>query len=141
LAGFAPVYWGRGDPGWRDDPTIEDAMSDIVNAMLTVDDFTFFATLCCVGIAIGLIREMVDSFFLAFACSPFLLMGAFATNYLFRINFIVTVQDKDSSVVIASAVGVIIALMLVLISIWISVSMSERRSKMREIEQLPTIAP
>ncbi len=115
-------------------------MTDIASAIITVDDYTFFATLCCVSIAIWLIREMVQSTFMAIACTPFLLMGAFGANYLFRINFVTAVQDKDSNVVIASAVGVIIALLFLLISIWISVSMSERRSQKRELAQLPTVA-
>jgi hypothetical protein len=67
--------------------------------------------------------------------------GALAANYLFRVNFVVAVQDKDSNVVIASAAGVICALVLVLVSLWISVLMSERRSEKRELAQLPTLPP
>jgi hypothetical protein len=116
-------------------------MLDLATAILTVDDFTFFVAVTFVAIAFWLIREMVDSLPLALLCSPFLLAGALAANYLFRINFVTALQDKDSNVVVASAIGVICALVLLMISIWISVLMSERLSKKRELAQLPTVAP
>lgn len=113
-------------------------MSDLFEALMTVDEFTVFVTLSCVGIAFWLIREMVDSTALAIVCTPVLLIGALAANYLFRIHFVIAVQDKDSNVVVASAVGVVCALVLVLVSLWISVLMSERLSARRKLAQLPT---
>jgi predicted membrane-bound spermidine synthase len=108
---------------------------------MTVDDFTMLVIGGCVGLAFWFIREMTESFALAAFCTPILLVGALAANYLFRVNFIIAVQDKDSNILIASAAGVICALILVLVSIWISVLMSERRSEKRELAQLPSLPP
>jgi hypothetical protein len=116
-------------------------MIDLIQAIFSVDEFTMLVAGSCVGIAFWFIREMTESFALAALCAPVLLAGALAANYLFRTNFIEAVQDKDSNVVIASAAGVICALVLVLVSLWISVLMSERRSEKRELAQLPTLPP
>jgi predicted membrane-bound spermidine synthase len=116
-------------------------MNDAIDAMFTVDEFTMLVVGGCVGIAFWFIREMTESFVLAAFCTPMMVAGALAANYLFRVNFVVAVQDKDSNVVIASAAGVICALVLVLVSLWISVLMSERRSEKRELAQLPTLPP
>ena len=114
-------------------------MADLFKALMTVDDFTVFVMLSCVGVAFWLIREMVDSTALAILCAPVLLVGALAANYLFRSHFVIAVHDKDSNVVVASAVGVVCALVLVLVSLWISVLMSERLSARRKLAQLPTV--
>lgn len=116
-------------------------MIELIQAITTVDEFTMLVIGGCVGIAFWFIREMTDSFALAAFCTPVLLAGALAANYLFRVNFIEAVQDKDSNVVVASAAGVICALILVLVSLWISVLMSERRSEKRELAQLPSLPP
>jgi hypothetical protein len=116
-------------------------MDDVIFALLAFDQYTVMVGVCFVAIAFWLIREILDSFTLAFVSVPILMIGALAANYLFRTHFVVAVNDKDTNVVVASAVGVVTALSLLLLSIWIAVLMSERRTKNRRLVELPDLPP
>jgi hypothetical protein len=114
-------------------------MEDMFYAILALDHYTVVVAFCFVTVAFWLIREIMDSFMFAALTAPVLLVGALFANYIFGTYFIAPVNDKDTNVVIASAVGVVVALMLVLTAIWISVLMSERGSKRRR--PLPALPP
>ncbi len=116
-------------------------MEDIIFALTDFDRYTVVVAACGVGVAFWLIRETLDSFVLAVASAPALMIGALATNYLFRTNFIMIVDDKDTNVVVASAIGVVTALALLMLSIWFAVIMSERRSKRQKLAELPDLPP
>ena len=116
-------------------------MQDVIFALSTLDQFTVTVAVCFVFVAFWLIREIVQSTALAIISAPVLLIGALAANYLFHHNFVVAAHDKDTNVVIASAVGVLIALVLLLVSIWISVLMSEHRTQVKKPMQLPELPP
>ena len=111
-------------------------MEDLIFALSDFDRYTIVVATCGVVVAFWLIRETLDSFFLALAAAPILMIGALATNYIFKANFIMLVDDKDTNVVLASAVGVVTALALFMLSIWIGVLMSERRSQSRKLAEL-----
>lgn len=114
-------------------------MEDVYFAILAMDRYTVVVAICFVSVAFWLIREIMDSFTFAALTAPVLLVGALFTNYVFSAYFITPVNDKDTNVVIASAVGVVTALILVLLGIWFSVLMSERRSK--RARPLPALPP
>ena len=85
-------------------------MQDIMYAVSTLDQFSVVVAAFFVVIAFVLIREIVNSTALAVISAPVLMVGGLATNYLFHANFVMPVDDKDTNVVIASAVGVLTAL-------------------------------
>lgn len=116
-------------------------MQDIIYALSTLDQFTLVAAGFFVFIAFWLIRELVNSTALAVISAPVLMVGALAANYLFHTHFLMPVDDKDTNVVIASAVGVLTALVLLLVSIWITVLMSEHRTRNKKLMQLEDAPP
>lgn len=116
-------------------------MQDIIFALSTLDGFTINVAMAFVVIAFVLIREIVHSTALAVISAPVLLIGGLAANYLFHQNFVMATHDKDTNIVIASAVGVLTALVLLLVSIWISVLMSEQRTNAKKLMQLPDQPP
>ena len=114
-------------------------MLDAFYLLISVDEFTLITAVGSVAVVFWLIRQMVESTMLAVVCAPVLILGALAANYLFRSYFVIASQDKDANVVVASAIGVLAALLLMLIGIWISASMSERRA--RKPMTLPDLPP
>ena len=88
-----------------------------------------------------MIREIVSSTSLALISAPILLLGSIGANYVFRIRFVHATIDKDTNVVVATAVGMISAMILLLVSIWVSVIISERRSSRQKLMQLPDVPP
>lgn len=115
-------------------------MQDFLWKMTQVDDYTLTVVVLLVVAVFCMIRSMLDSFKLAVIFTPLLFFGGLAANYLFRVFYIPTSADKDTAVVIASAVGVLIAMILMLLAVWMAVLMSERRSKKRKIKPLLPIA-
>lgn len=105
-------------------------MHDALWKMTQVDDYTLTVAVALVVIVFALIRTMVDSFTMAVVFTPVLMFGALAANYLFRVYYITPSIDKDTDVVIASAVGILAAMLLLLIAVWLSIIMSERRSRL-----------
>lgn len=115
-------------------------METLTYAISSLDQFTLVIASLAAVVSFWLMREMTGSTALASIAAPLLLVGALAGNYLFRANFVVATHDKDTNVVVASAVGVLVALVMLLIAIWIMVMMSERRARNRELMQLPDVS-
>jgi uncharacterized membrane protein len=116
-------------------------MYDIISNIATFDDYTCAIIGVFVCAAVLLIREIVSSTGLALFSAPILLIGSIAANYLFRTKFIYATVDKDTNVVVATAIGLIAAMVLLLISIWVSVLLSERSSTRKKLMQLPDVPP
>jgi ABC-type Mn2+/Zn2+ transport system permease subunit len=116
-------------------------MYDILSNIASFDDYTCVIIGVFVCASVLLVREIVSSTGLALFSAPILLIGSIAANYLFRTKFIYATFDKDTNVVIATAVGLVSAMVLLLISIWISVLISERGSTRKKLMQLPDVPP
>jgi hypothetical protein len=116
-------------------------ISNIISHVANFDDYTFAIIGVFVCAAVLLIREIVSSTSLALFSAPILLLGSIAANYVFRTKFIYATVDKDTNVVVATAVGLISAMVLLLISIWVSVLISERSSSRKKLMQLPDVPP
>ena len=104
-------------------------MLDILADLTAIDTYTFMVVAGLVMAVFGLIRTLFDSTTMAVAFTPVLFFGGLAANYLFRAYFVIATPDKDSNVVVASAFGILIAMILMLCAISISIFMTERRSK------------
>ena len=116
-------------------------MYDTIYALSTFDRFTLVVVGVIVSMAIGLVREITDSTGLAFVAAPALLLGGLLANYMFRTQYVIATIDKDANIVIATAIGVVAALVLLLVAIWIGVVLSEHRSSKRKFMQLPDVPP
>jgi L-asparagine transporter-like permease len=112
-------------------------MNDIVWKLTQVDDYTITVVVMLVVLVFALIRTLLDSFTMAVVFTPALFFGGLAANYLFRTLYITSTSDKDTNVVIASAVGVLSAMVLMLIATWLMIVMSDYRSRRRKV---PTMA-
>jgi uncharacterized membrane protein len=116
-------------------------MSEMLSIVTSFDDYTCVIIGVFVCVAVFLIREIVSSTGLALVSAPILLIGSIAANYVFRTKFIYATVDRDTNVVVATAVGLVSAMVLLLISIWVSVLISERKTTRRRLMQLPDVPP
>ena len=109
--------------------------------LTAMDQFTMICALGAVGLAFWLIRSVIGSTALAVVSAPVLIIGALAANYLFQAHFVIAANDKDTNVVVASAVGVLIAMILMLIGIWVTVIMADIRQKNKGEMTMPELPP
>lgn len=105
------------------------------------DEYTLTIVGVFVVAAAYLVREIVNSTGLALFSAPVLLIGALVANDVFHTKFIFATADKDTNVVVATAMGLIGSMVLLLISIWVSVRISERSSTRKKLLQLPDVPP
>lgn len=109
----------------------------IRQALALLTEYDWIVAVSAVTVAAVLVREMLDSAALAAFAIPLMLLGALTANYLFQVNFIMIVSDRDTNVVIASALGVLGSVSLLLIMLWITSLISEKRSKHKKLLELP----
>jgi hypothetical protein len=94
-----------------------------------VNTFTVVVVIGLVAIANWLIKLLTDSTGFAILFTPAMIFGALAANYLFFEYYITPTQDKNSNIVIASAMGVLAAMVFMLLATRAVVGMSDRRRK------------
>ncbi len=94
-----------------------------------VNTFTVVAVIGLVAIANWLIKLLTDSTGFAILFTPAMIIGALAANYLFVEYYVMPTQDKNSNVVIASALGVLIAMIFMLLATRGVVALSDRNRK------------
>jgi hypothetical protein len=116
-------------------------MHEIFDTVATFDQYTIVVIGVIVCVTAALAREITGSTFLAVIAAPIMFLGALMANYIFRTEFVIAAADKDTNIVIATAIGVLCALVLLLGSIWIAVLVSERRSTRRKFMRLPDVPP
>ena len=104
-------------------------MHDLFLRLTNIDDYAFWVVICMVIAAFWFLRSMTQSTFLALVYTPALAVGALAANYLYRINYIELSSDRDANVVVASAIGVILALMIMLVATRIAIFMHDRKNR------------
>lgn len=116
-------------------------MFQIIDALANFDTYTITVVSVFVVASAFLVREITGSTSLAIVSAPVLLVGALAANFIFRSNFFIAAYDKDTNIVVATAVGVIFAMVLLLIAIWLAICLSEYRSKRKKFMRLPDVPP
>jgi len=115
---------------------MRDVLWTVMQNLTHTDEYVFVVVFGLAAVVLSLISSMLQSYTLAVLYAPILVIGGLAANYLFRVFFITTTHDKDSQVVIASAVGILVAMVLLLLATWLSSLMSERRSRKRKPQPL-----
>ncbi len=115
-------------------------MEDAFYAIIQTDRYSLVVVSTFAIVAFCLIREIITSTAMAMFSAPVMFLGGLIANHLFRSYSIIAVNDKDTNVVVASAVGILSALILMLLLIWLTVLWSERRSKKnRALRGLPLL--
>ena len=112
-------------------------MHDLFVKMINLDDYAFWVVICMIFTAFWLLRSITKSTFLSLVYTPALAIGALAANYLYRINYIELSSNRDANVVVASAIGVILALMIMLVATRIAIFMHDRKDR----EHQPLLLP
>jgi uncharacterized membrane protein len=94
-----------------------------------VNTFTVIVVIGLVAIANWLIKLLTDSTGFAILFTPAMIFGSLAANYLFVEYYVTPTQDKNSNIVIASALGVLAAMGFMLLATRGVVAISDRRRK------------
>lgn len=94
-----------------------------------VNTFTAVVVIGLVALANWLIKLLTDSTGFAILFTPAMIVGALAVNYLFVEFYITPTPDKNSNVVIASAMGVLAAMLFMLLATRGVVGLGDRRRK------------
>ena len=94
-----------------------------------VNTFTVIVVIGLVAIANWLIKLLTDSTGFAILFTPAMILGALAANYLFFEFYLMPTQDKNSNIVIASALGVLAAMAFMLLATRAVVGMSDSHRK------------
>ncbi len=94
-----------------------------------VNTFTVVVVIGLVALANWLIKLLTDSTGFAILFTPAMIIGALAANYLFVEYYIAPTPDKNSNVVIASAMGVLAAMVCMLLATRGVVGLGDRRRK------------
>lgn len=104
----------------------------ITDFFYVITDLSFyngFMVFCTVAFAFALVRLVLDSTFMAVMFTPAMALFALASNYLFHVFFLGPFADKHSNIVIASAVGVVIAVLFMMLATRSVMNMSDRRRR------------
>lgn len=94
-----------------------------------VNTFTIVVVIGLVAIANWLIKLLTDSTGFAILFTPAMIFGALAVNYLFFEYYVTPTQDKNSNIVVASALGVLAAMVFMLLATRAVVALSDTRRK------------
>lgn len=104
----------------------------IIEALQKLGDVSTFTVVVVIGlvaIANWLIKLLTDSTGIAILFTPAMIFGALAANYLFFEYYVTPTGDKNSNIVIASALGVLTAMLFMLLATRAIVGMSDSRRK------------
>ncbi len=90
-------------------------MLDFLNRLVTVDTYTLVVVAVLSGWAGVLTLHVLSRTVLALAFVPGFVLGALITNYVFELTAFYPTPDRETNVVIASTLGIIIALFALLV--------------------------
>ena len=116
-------------------------MHDLFISLTNIDDYETIVVAGAVVCALWLLKTMTESTALTIFFAPGVLLGALAANYLFRVNFVTASNDKDTNVLIASATGVLLAVLLMLLATRITIIMSDRNDRTAPVALDPLSDP
>ena len=97
--------------------------------IVTVDQYTMAIVCTLVAAIVWLMKLILDSTALAILFAPVLLFSGLLANFIFKATGFAQTADKDTNVVIASSVGVFLALVVLLLLVWASVTLSNSKAR------------
>jgi ABC-type sulfate transport system permease component len=102
-------------------------MLEFLHQAVTVDTYTLVVVAMLAGWAGVLTRHVLSRTLMALVFVPGFVVGALVTNYIFEINSISPTPDRETNVVVACTLGIILALFVLLVCLRISTAMSGLR--------------
>jgi hypothetical protein len=109
--------------------TMWNTIADAYDLITQVSFYTGFMVFSTVALAFLLVRLVLDSTVMAVLYLPAMAICALASNYLFHAYFLGPLADKHSNIVIASTVGVIIAIFCMMLATRGVMGLSDRRRR------------
>lgn len=104
-------------------------MLEFLERAVTVDTYTLVVIALLSGWAGVLTLHVLSRTVLTLIFVPGFIVGAFVTNYLFELAHFVPTHDRETNVVIACTVGMIVALFVLLISLRAAALLARIRSR------------
>lgn len=90
-------------------------MLDFLHRAITVDTYTLVVVALLSGWAGVLTLHVLSRTMMALVFVPGFVLGAFVTNYLFELTGFYPTSDRETNVVVACTIGIIIALIVLLV--------------------------
>jgi hypothetical protein len=109
-------------------------MENIIWSLQSIDAFTVYILAALIAAVVWFIREIVGSTMLAVVALPFLAIGGLTSHFVFQAFPASLIYDKDSNVVVSTAIGILAALIAVLIAAWALARLAEYRMRRRPVE-------
>jgi hypothetical protein len=111
-------------------------MLDFLSRAVTVDTYTLVIVGVLAGWAGVLTMHVLSRTLLALAFVPGFVLGALVTNYAFELMGIDPTPDRETNVVVACTVGIILALFMLLICIRVSAVVSGLRVQRHQFRRV-----
>jgi len=115
------------------------AFRDGFHALFNIDLFTTIVLLCLVLACHWLVKVMTDSVLMAAAFTPVLFLGGLVSNYVFKLDFLVLLDDKQANTVAALSAGVLGGMLLTFLIVRVGFDISDWNNRSRRAKRvLPT---
>jgi hypothetical protein len=102
-------------------------MLDFLNRAITVDTYTLVVVAVLSGWAGVLTLHVLSRTVLALVFVPGFILGALVTNYVFELTGFYPTPDRETNVVVACTIGIIIALFVLLLSLRVTAILAGMR--------------
>src|SRR6185312_9821733 len=110
-------------------------MLDFLNRAVTVDTYTLVVVAMLSGWAGVLTLHVLSRTVLALVFVPGFILGALVTNYVFELTGFYPTPDRETNVVIACTVGLIISLFVLLVCLRVSAVVSGLRLERHQFKR------
>jgi hypothetical protein len=110
-------------------------MLDFLNRVITVDTYTLVVVAVLSGWAGVLTLHVVSRTVLALVFVPGFIVSALVTNYVFELTGFHPTPDRETNVVIASTLGVIIALFALLLLLRVTALLAGMRVERHQFKR------
>ncbi|HET6321374.1 MAG TPA: hypothetical protein VFF87_04915 [Hyphomicrobium sp.] len=110
-------------------------MLDFLHRAVTVDTYTIVVVAMLSGWAGVLTLHVLSRTLLAFAFVPGFILGALVTTYLFETYGFYPTLDRETNIVVACTLGIIIALLALLLCLRFSAILARMRLENHSFQQ------
>lgn len=110
-------------------------MLDFLNRAVTVDNYTLVVVALLSGWAGVLTLHVLSRTMLAMVFIPGFVLGALVTNYAFELTGFYPTPDKQTNVVVACTLGIIMALFVLLLVLRVGAILSGMRLERHEFRR------
>ena len=110
-------------------------MLDFLNSVITIDTYTLVVVAVLSGWAGVLTLHVLTRTVLALAFVPGFIFGALITNYVFELTGFYPTPDRETNVVVACTLGIIIALFALLLFLRVTAILAGMRVERHQFKR------